>query len=95
LHTDLTLASFEVATTRLGQPFQAFAKRTAEEFDTRPLPGEVAAATHRRAKQNSDGKGKSRAFNTDSPRKLFNISTYKFHALGDYPWTIRTFGTMF
>ncbi|KAJ3768539.1 hypothetical protein FB446DRAFT_608422, partial [Lentinula raphanica] len=25
--------------------------------------------------------------------KLFNLNTYKFHALGDYPWTIRTFGT--
>ncbi|KAJ3804112.1 hypothetical protein F5876DRAFT_70902 [Lentinula aff. lateritia] len=30
---------------------------------------------------------------SESRRKLFNLNTYKFHALGDYPWTLRTFGT--
>ncbi|KAJ3755244.1 hypothetical protein EV360DRAFT_86085 [Lentinula raphanica] len=84
LHTDLTLDSFELATTELGHLLRKFAEKTAETFDTRLLPREVAARARRKANNGSD---------TDTPRKLFNLNTYKFHALGDYPWTIRTFGT--
>ncbi|KAJ3849674.1 hypothetical protein EV368DRAFT_46839, partial [Lentinula lateritia] len=84
LHTDLTLDSFEVATTKLNDLFRCFVAKTAEEFDTCPLPREVAAASRRKA--NAQAKGK------DQPN-LFNINTYKFHALSDYPWTIWTFGT--
>ncbi|KAJ3833589.1 hypothetical protein F5878DRAFT_665520 [Lentinula raphanica] len=84
LHTDLTLDSFELATTELGHLLRKFAEKTAETFDTRLLPREVAARARRKANNGSD---------TDTPRKLFNFNTYKFHALGDYPWTIPTFGT--
>ncbi|KAJ3804083.1 hypothetical protein F5876DRAFT_53796 [Lentinula aff. lateritia] len=45
LHTDLTLDSFEVATTKLNDLFRCFAAKTAEEFDTCPLPRAVAAAS--------------------------------------------------
>ncbi|KAJ3816999.1 hypothetical protein F5880DRAFT_1618699 [Lentinula raphanica] len=79
LHTDLTLA-----TTELGHLLRKFAEKTTETFDTRLLPREVAARARRKTNNQS---------NTDTPRKLFNLNTYKFHALGDYPWTIRTFGT--
>ncbi|KAJ3766797.1 hypothetical protein FB446DRAFT_708323 [Lentinula raphanica] len=84
LHTELTLESFELATTELGHLLRKFAHETAKTFDTRLLPRKVAARARRKANNSS---------NTDTPRKLFNLNTYKFHALGDYPWTIRTFGT--
>lgn len=95
LHTELTLASFEVATKELGRLFRAFASKTANEFDTRLLPREVAAATRRRAaKAKSTATQQPQSTQTSSPKKkVLNIKTYKFHALGDYPWTIRTFGT--
>jgi len=89
LHTDLTLESFEVATIELGQLFRTFASKTAESFDTRLLPREVAAAARCKAKKNAINVN-----STSAPdQKLFNLNTYKFHALGDYPWTIREFGT--
>lgn len=94
LHTDLTLESFEVATIELGQLFRVFASKTAESFDTRLLPREVAAAARRKAKKNRDKQVPTNTNPTStSDRKLFNLNTYKFHALGDYPWTIREFGT--
>lgn len=93
LHTDLTLDSFEVATTELGDLFRCFATKTAEEFDTRPLPREVAAASRRKANAQAKGKDQPNVQTPKPKQKLFNMNTYKFHALGDYPWTIRTFGT--
>ncbi|KAJ4488967.1 hypothetical protein C8J55DRAFT_558004 [Lentinula edodes] len=93
LHTDLTLDSFEVATTELGDLFRCFATKTVEEFDTRPLPCEVAAASRRKANAQAKGKDQPNVQTPKPKQKLFNMNTYKFHALSDYPWTIWTFGT--
>lgn len=93
LHTDLTLASFEVATKNLGRLFRSFATKTAEIFDTRLLPREVAAAARQKAGKNAKGNTPVAKSTTMARQKKLNINTYKFHALGDYPWTIRTFGT--
>ncbi|KAJ3925142.1 MAG: hypothetical protein NXY57DRAFT_949196 [Lentinula lateritia] len=68
-------------------------KRLPEEFDTRPLPREVAAASRRKANAQAKGKDQPNVQTPKPKQKLFNMNTYKFHALGDYPWTIRTFGT--
>ncbi|KAJ3803938.1 hypothetical protein F5876DRAFT_53973 [Lentinula aff. lateritia] len=97
LHTDLTLESFEVATVELGCLLRTFAIQTAEKFDTGLLPREAEAGARQKAKkkntQKTDSQNRNNIADSESRRKLFNLNTYKFHALGDYPWTIRTFGT--
>ncbi|KAH7877053.1 uncharacterized protein C8R40DRAFT_1168980 [Lentinula edodes] len=94
LHTDLTLESFEVATIELGCLLRTFAIQTAEKFDTQLLPREADAKARRKAKKKkTDSQNRNKIADSEPRRKLFNLNTYKFHALGDYPWTIRTFGT--
>jgi hypothetical protein len=92
-------------TTLLGQAFRKFISTTCAAFVTWELPREEAARTRRRAaaaKKTSKAcekasvmkQGKQPATTSKSrKRKLFNLCTYKFHALGDYTMTIRLFGT--
>ncbi|KAJ3848279.1 hypothetical protein EV368DRAFT_68415 [Lentinula lateritia] len=91
------LQSFEVATIELGCLLRTFAIQTAEKFDTGLLPREAEAGAQQKAKkkntQKTDSQNRNNIADSKSRRKLFNLNTYKFHALGDYPWTIRTFGT--
>ncbi|KAJ3724782.1 hypothetical protein C8R42DRAFT_640705 [Lentinula raphanica] len=93
VHSDSThLASFGTVSICLGYVWfgsqsevQVFACKTKQVCGTSPCIFPFIAARARRKTNNQQ--------NTDTPRKLFNLNTYKFHALGDYPWTIRTFGT--
>jgi len=95
MHTEDTLVLFDTATTVLGQSVQKFFKTTCKHYHTMELPHEYAARGRREAalatkQPPSLGKGKERS----GPKfKSLNLSTYKFHALGDYPNTIRHFGT--
>lgn len=97
LHTELTLCSFEHVTKDLGRFLRLFARKTAKEFDTRLLPREVAAAARRKAatasKATNNPSSTSTKISTAPHSKVLNLNTYKFHALGDYPATIRMFGT--
>ncbi|KAH7909388.1 hypothetical protein BJ138DRAFT_1102735 [Hygrophoropsis aurantiaca] len=106
LHTDTTLDFFEVSTTVLGQTTKQFMKTTCAAYKTRELPKESAARGRRSAALNSTkatgvpsmsakqaGKQKEAPLTSDPKRKLLNLNTYKYHALGDYPDTIRRFGT--
>ncbi|KAF9455458.1 hypothetical protein BDZ94DRAFT_1278112, partial [Collybia nuda] len=91
-------------TTALGQALRRFANITCKVFDTKELPREEAARGRRKvAVAARKGKGKEKA-PADSAgrkpkkkdgqlRKLFNLCTYKLHALGDYVKSIRLYGT--
>jgi hypothetical protein len=88
LHTEQTLASFERLTADLGTLLRHFSTTTCAAFNTTELPRERAARIRRAT--NTPGSGTSGG----GPKvKGFNLSTYKLHALGDYPQTIREHGT--
>ncbi|THU80936.1 hypothetical protein K435DRAFT_694648, partial [Dendrothele bispora CBS 962.96] len=105
LHTELTLERLEKVTVDIGKLMREFRDRSASDFMTYELPREQQARARRQQraeaqrKELSEGEtpatSKARSGLTASerkPRKL-NISTYKFHALGDYVSTIKLFGT--
>lgn len=97
LHTESTLALFETATKSLGQGLRHFARTTCAAFNTQDLPREEAARGRRKAAAAAK-KGKSKAGQPPKKpkrpkRRLFNLCTYKLHALGDYIKTIWQFGT--
>ena len=86
LHTESTLASFELVTANLGTLLREFTTTTCKAFQTVELPRERAARIRRAANGPGSGTGGTRT-------KTFNLNTYKLHALGDYPGTIRIRGT--
>ena len=89
LHTEQTLASFECITADLGILLRHFSKVTCNAFKTTELPRERAARIRRTANAPT-----APAPSGSGPKlKGFNLSTYKLHALGDYPQTIRERGT--
>ena len=86
VHTELTLTSFEQVTTDLGVLLRRFTTVTCAAFKTTELPRERAARIRRATR--------SPGSTTTAPKvKAFNMNTYKIHALGDYPKTIRERGT--
>ncbi|KAG0692732.1 hypothetical protein DFH29DRAFT_1008196 [Suillus ampliporus] len=95
MHTEDTLVFFDTATVVLGQSIRTFYKITCSYYYTTELPHEYAARGRREAalaakQPSSSGNGKQKS----GPKfKALNLSTYKFHALGHYPNTIRHFGT--
>jgi len=92
LHTELTLASFEHVTTDLGILLRHFSVVTCSAFKTPELPRERAARLRRTANAPGPAPGPG-ASGTGPKTKGFNLNTYKLHALGDYPQTIRERGT--
>ncbi|KAG2129682.1 uncharacterized protein EDB93DRAFT_1051303, partial [Suillus bovinus] len=75
----------------LSQMLQRFRDCTCAAFNTVELPQEKAARQRRATKQSESG-NTSQEFG--GPRvKKFNLGTYKFHAIGSYPRTIKFFGT--
>ncbi|KAG1718525.1 hypothetical protein EDB19DRAFT_1650247, partial [Suillus lakei] len=94
LHTKDTLNFFDSATIVLGKSVSKFQRTTCAIYVTMELPHEHAARGCRlaalAAKQGALAKSKGGS----RPKvKKLNINTYKFHALGDYPNTIRLRGT--
>ena len=86
VHTEHTLTSFEQITTDLGVLLRRFTRVTCTAFKTTELPRERAARIRRAARNPGPAAAGSRI-------KTFNMNTYKVHALGDYPQTIRERGT--
>jgi len=78
-----------------------FKRKVCPEYNTKDLPSEQAACTQRRARnaaksaaQPSAGTSNSTVNTSNDPKKrMFNLNTYKYHALGDYVSTIRQHGT--
>lgn len=101
LQTDSTLRALEDSTIRLGQILRHFQSTTCNAYNTYALPSEEAAKGRRAAttKAQSQRDGPSEAPETLAKakkgrrKKVFNLSTYKVHALGDYARAIRLFGT--
>ena len=88
MHTETTLASFEQITADLGILLRHFSVVTCAAFKTTELPRERAARIRRTAKATG-----SVTLGGGPKQKIFNLNTYKMHALGDYPQTIRERGT--
>ncbi|KAK7439030.1 hypothetical protein VKT23_017736 [Stygiomarasmius scandens] len=87
LHTDTTLATYDLATRNLGHAFRVFAKDTCNAFETFETPREKAARLKREAKNGKTNRS------TATKTRTFNNRTAKTHALGDYVWAIKYYGT--
>jgi len=86
----------------LGHSLRVFLREVCANYDTRELPHEETARVGRRvistaARARADARSVaptlSPVTSTGPKQRKLNLSTYKLHALGDYPSTIRHFGT--
>lgn len=97
LHTDDTLHFFDLATVVLGQSVRRFQRTACSYYDTSELPAECASCGRREAALASKQPSASTSAEGKTPltrkSKQLNLYTYKYHALADYPNTIRRFGT--
>jgi hypothetical protein len=89
MHTDATLDVLDTLTTALGAEFRTFRNTVCQAYATRELARETAARVRRTAKN----AGAAQTVSSSRQAKVFNLQTYKFHALGDYVATIRRYGT--
>lgn len=92
LHTDDSLARLDQALDGLGKQLRKFQQFTCSAFQTVELPHEVAARQRRYETNNPQSSNGGTRSSGARPR-IFNLSTYKLHALGDYVGSIRLFGT--
>ena len=92
LHTEQTLDFFDAATIYLGRSTRKFERTTCAYYHTTELPQEHAARGRHTAALAAK-QGRAIRPTSHAKAKKLNLSTYKFHALGDYPDTIRRFGT--
>ncbi|KAG2055212.1 hypothetical protein BDR06DRAFT_982073 [Suillus hirtellus] len=91
IHSESTLSFFEDTFKKLSRQLRKFRDFTCAVFDTVELPKEKAAH-QRRVAQRAGPNGISSE--SSIPRvKIFNLSTYKFHTMGDYLQTIKLFST--
>ncbi len=98
MHTDTSLKVFGGVTKEAGCLLRHFVNTVCNNFNTEETLTEAAARVRQEerafAKAKKEGKtpgGKQKK--QTKMKKKFNLSTYKLHALGDYPWTIWNFGT--
>ncbi len=102
MHTDTTLTLLDDVTIEFGRLMREFRDFSRAEFETVELPREVAARNRREATLIADVQASaatSEAMPAVTPKrssrkkKGLNLSTVKFHFLGDYVRHIRQFGT--
>ncbi|KAG2129235.1 uncharacterized protein EDB93DRAFT_1256297 [Suillus bovinus] len=94
MHTEDTLKFFDKAIIILGQTVHKFAQMTCKYYSTTELPHKYASHGRQEATLASKQESTSiKAVPSGPKRKKFNLNTYKYHALGDYPDSIRQFGT--
>ncbi|KAF9554100.1 hypothetical protein CPC08DRAFT_672520, partial [Agrocybe pediades] len=104
LHTETTIEELETSTERLGHLLHKFKKDVCSQYQTRDLPHEEAARGRRKAaqaaknnvpKQSQMTKDSTAATEKKTSKKFreFNMNTYKMHAIGDYPESIRMSGS--
>jgi len=96
LHTETTLRLFEQTTAMLGTLLRHFVSVTCVAFKTKELPQEEATCRQRKAAQvakkatsaitsTGDKTGKQLALLIENTKdKVFSLSTFKLHSLGDY-----------
>ena len=90
VHTDSTLEHLEMLTKEFGFLMRQFWDLTCLQFRTTELPREVAARN--RQQQPAQARVPSASSESESGFKTLNISTIKFHSLGDYVQMIQMFG---
>jgi hypothetical protein len=95
LHTDSTLAALRSITKTLGSRLRQFEKHIAPSYNTYELNKETAARNRAQMRKNqgkvtTNDSGKS---STSKHLKTFTLYTSKLHGIGDYPKSIRLFGT--
>ncbi|KAF9551882.1 hypothetical protein CPC08DRAFT_647480, partial [Agrocybe pediades] len=96
LHTESTVRDLEGSTSRLGTALRRFESVTCSKYVTQELPSEEAARGQRKAAMAAKGtasKGKGKEKEKGPRIRKFNLSTYKMHGLGDYPYFIRRCAT--
>lgn len=93
MHTDHTLKIFDQVTVSLGEHFRAFAHKICPAFDTYELLRETKARECGKLTKSDAASAKTKPSTTARQQKAFNLSTYKYHSLGDYAATIRRVGT--
>jgi hypothetical protein len=91
MHTGSTIKSFWTVTSVLGAKVRQFIRDVCTAYTTYELPKETRQRARRTA-QTTPSTGASNAATTRK-RKDWNISTYKYHSLGDYPAVIPRMGT--
>jgi len=93
MHTDSTLELLDELTKQLVSLIRKFAADTSE-IPTLELHKEVEAC---KRQQNTDPTPTNAHMSTpvaSQKAKKLNLTTYKFHAIGDYPQAIRFFRTI-
>lgn len=95
LHTESTLEDFKSVTKRLCDLIHKFKKTVCKRYVTKELPREINARGRRTARLAAQGKAPQarRAASAGARNVEFNMSTYKMHALPDYPLYVRALGT--
>lgn len=92
MHTESTLNALDAHTTVLGRRLRRFQKSSAAAFHTTESTSEFDARRRRRdAAAAASGSANLAPMNRLS--KEFSLTTYKLHALGDYPAAIKLYGT--
>ncbi|KAK0215256.1 hypothetical protein EDD85DRAFT_798705 [Armillaria nabsnona] len=94
--TDLSLELLQAVTGSLGSQLHKFAANVCPRFKTKETPSEMAArvrrhigtATKKSFVSKSTSQTPARSGATEKMGKTFNLLTYKFHSLGDYPRAI-------
>ncbi|KIO08815.1 hypothetical protein M404DRAFT_133537 [Pisolithus tinctorius Marx 270] len=102
MHTEMTLFHFDNSTTCLGITLWKFSDDCCAAYKTYNLPHETAACAHRQGSKVARAQGGSKAAAGSTAmtkgagshkQHMFNMGTYKLHALGDYVASIWLFGT--
>jgi len=89
MHTEVTLLALGIITTTLGQHMRRFKSKICDCIKTFELDREIGARSRRLARQNPTSPSPTGG----KKQKMYNLYTYKFHALGDYVSSILWFGT--
>jgi hypothetical protein len=96
MHTEDTLNALERLTILVGKAIRHFAKVVCPQFATIDTPSEAASRGRAAARKGSHVISRPNSGNmpatTRRPR-MFNLQTYKLHAMGHYVEDIREFGT--
>ncbi|PPQ85805.1 hypothetical protein CVT24_002402 [Panaeolus cyanescens] len=93
MHTEETLQHLEEVTSQFAKLIRYFERKTnSSKYNTMETPSESARRARASSQRAPAGAATpSNALHSKRPKKL-NLSTYKFHSLGDYAPFIRLFG---
>ncbi|KAJ7642811.1 hypothetical protein B0H17DRAFT_884233, partial [Mycena rosella] len=93
MHSDSTIKTFRGVTKKLGSQARHFVRTTCDAYVTYELPQEYKRRARRQAQKNSKTGTNPTTSKSAKERKAWNLATYKWHSMGDYPDAIIDFGT--